>query len=469
MSTLSAGGGELGGSLVYIGDLRRVAVVDFQELAGNWSNALILLGMIGSAGYLVWHSPDFRPSVNDITAGLGGLLAIAPKAFAATVLALWGALWVSTAGGRELSLRLRQASDPSILVAAWSHSHRDQLAQQVNVALESGILARMEQLHRALATVANGTIQSVGVVQKGISSLSVQMEGLAGALQRVAVGTDAHLEQSKEILGNLSRLTVEAVALLARLDETEKNLSGAASRSIDRLEGVLDEQQRNLVRTTEEQQTALLGAFTRLQEKLAGDVAAQSEKLILEVSRRAPEVVESALSDSANALTKAVRAEGAAVETVIANLANNMAQALARKFNEAVRISVADVARLRNAAVELERTLSRLGGLVQNAGSQWEPQVVAATRSLDTLGAALERLGEAPGASVRSVGEMSRALDQLAASGRTAPPVIGVLARTMERACNDMAMAARQLGAQQGVLCAVEAELRDGSSGPAGS
>jgi hypothetical protein len=389
MTKLGQNGAHLADSLVHMGDQRRDITEEFQEHTATWANLLIILGMVGTAGYLVVHARDFLMQGSALEFALKKLLPLAPKAFSATGLALASAAILGMVGAR--ALRLVEGGAPSCdqLIEAWKTAAGSPeaqcgeesaiIARAIVSAFDEKVLGRLGQLPELLSDVVTDTTNAVEKMGASIEGLTQRLAELAGHFTKVAADSQAYLGQSREVMEKLVVLAKEATNLLERLRHTEEGLSESASKTIEEMHRVLETYQ---------------------------------QKLVEHAADQAPRMVSAALSPTVEAFGRTMEESGRHTAETIRGLAVQSFGEAHRVFTAAVSDTGAKVEALRASIQGIDQVMGLLDTKLRDASTKWAMPASEIERILDSLRQELERFAQTGVGTHGAVQNVAAALEQ---------------------------------------------------------
>lgn len=397
-------------SLQLVRQTRQSALDAFNERGSTAANILIMLGMIATASYLVIHAGEFAQTEN-LAGALPKLLALAPKSFAATALALWYAVVLSICSNFVGWKYEMSPEDTAFLVEEWSQGQTSLRNEDVRLVVDSmatlvdeRILSKLAELPAFLDEASRNASTTMMQMQEVASTFTKSMSEAGHSVLTAAEAASKHFSKSHEVMESFQSLSERSLSVGERLEETHRKLGASTEEGIEKIKAAL--------------------------EVLNTQIERNIEVLVSEVGRAAPEIVRSSLDQATQAFAMQIRSLGGEIENKIYKIGLDSFGNASKHFETTVSDSNHNVERLKNNVVEIDQALRSLGGIIDAASATWDPHVEKTTGSLHSLSAAFERLSQESGRpsegldracqaiedAGRRLGEATEAISQLATS-----------------------------------------------------
>ncbi len=258
----------------------------------------------------------------------------------------------------------------------------------MSTAIDERVVRRLEALPERLAVVAESSHASVEQMQRAVTELVKNIDNIGVELRTVAVGARSFFEQAADVAKALQRLSGESEQLLARLSKPDERIASTTGATIEKMQAVLETYQARLVQ---------------------------------EVSRSAPDLVKSALSSATADFTHEFELKERQSVRSTRSREHGFSESgatIRRRHPHDVDRRIVTQQRVE----QVDTVLSKLGGLLEVAGTTWSPHVETTRTSLDQLTQSLARW--VPPAAVlrptdRVCEEMERATRKLSSSIQT--------------------------------------------------
>lgn len=243
-------GATLADTLILTGDERRNALESAHGAASTLANLLIVVGMVGTAWYLLDNAHYFTVQGVNIEGSLQKMLAIAPKAFAATGLALASAAVVSMMAAFAVRAEQKRAAQTGELVEAWELGVVERRVVGDDNARIIAALERLpEQINSAAATAGGVTVAlsaAMTELKQATSSIAALLTSSSDSVRRV-------LDESVTTHATLAKAAKASVKVAEQLEKTQVAIAESTAQSIQTMREVLQEHESKLLsRTVEE-------------------------------------------------------------------------------------------------------------------------------------------------------------------------------------------------------------------------
>ncbi|MHB8876047.1 MAG: hypothetical protein ACYC8T_20345 [Myxococcaceae bacterium] len=454
MSMLGQQGAQLGDCLVHIGDRRRDMVAEFQEQVATWANLLVVLGMVGTATYLVVHASDFitltGAASGNLQTGLLRLLPLAPKAFAASGLGLASAGAIGLAGSLVLRRIGRLAPDTKAWIGAWSdgttqfrtevalarqQEEADRIGGALAKAFDEHILGRLSALPDTMGALDRSVRDLAAQLAKSADASSTHAEKSAGAvasLMAVCDGAskllDGYSKMEAEITSSMSQASHSLETRLAEHQHAlHAEMSGHAHAHLEAVRdmngAILEATRATTERFSKEAEAAARGLTDLLQAtvaKTSGSIDQLHAHLRNEATKNAVEMVRPIIENVSQNLVDRMNEQAHKVVEVLQSMEINSFERAEAKFRAAVEPAAAQIEALASSVKAVAEQLRQLDGLVQTSAPTWGPSVERARAPISALSSDLIRLSEAGGPLQQVCATLDAASRRLAQSSESA-------------------------------------------------
>ena len=397
---LASSGAQLGDSMVYVGDARRDKTGEFQELSATWANFLIVVGMCGTAGYLVYHAGSFvTAGQGDISSSLANLLPLAPKAFAATGFALFCAAILALASGFALRSVEHSAASAEELSKAWeagltqlTRHDSDQLTNAFAAALDIRIADKLDDVSKRLESAADASREVASRMEEGAAHAAGLAESAAAAQLKASEHAEVVAHQISSLVAAVAKMCERTIATAAKVAELETRLSESAGEAVAKMDALYKELLKEMSNSAQDFAPEILKSVT---ERLLEAVKQHINELFTRNTEQTQQIQEASFSEARKRFEEHLGPVSSQVQTLSKDMAT------------------------------LDAALRGVGGILAAAAVQWPQAAERAAGSIHETRGALEALAQAPSPRsldgvVQAIKVASGALSAVAAELNTA-------------------------------------------------
>ncbi len=392
-------GATLADALILTNDRRRDVLGSFQESISTYANFLVVIGMVGTAWYLLANAGHFQISTHNVAIedSLRPLLAIAPKAFAATGLALGAAAMLSLVGTFALRSIERHSLTNAELTAAWAagreqfdrnDAQTDRLVQALERAFSERVVEHLERIPAEMRQVVRETRYASEAMNGLMGGLKSSVDAVASNLAETATTVHRLVSESDKIFHQLGVAADGTARVVAQLLETQDRVQRATGDTIAAMDRILSEYQTKLL-----------------------------EKAMKEAPDFVRTIANDAINGSVSQMTKTFDQHSQSLVTRLHTLSEQSFGDAKRSFLEAIQESSPRLQDLTGNVRALNGAVREFSTVLDDAQKRWP----STNEVMRTLSATVSQLGEQAGAVTPAVGDTLAALER--ASGALADSI----------------------------------------------
>lgn len=418
---LSSSGAQLGDSMVYVGDARRDKTGEYQEVSATWANFLIVVGMCGTAGYLVYHAGSFvTAGENDLTSSLANLLPLAPKAFAATGFALFCAAALALASGFSLRTVEESAASAQELSRAWeggltqrSRHDSNQLTDAFAAALDLRIADKLDVVAQRVESASKASTLVAIKMEEGMEHSARLVQAAAAAQYEASEHSQVVSQRLKELATHVSEMAERTIDTAVRVAHLEAQLSETAGEAVAKMDALYQQLLHKMSNSAQEFAPEILKSVT---ERLLETVQQHINELFTQNVDQVQQIQDASFAQARKSFEEHI----GPVSNHVRSLSEDMGT--------------------------LDEALRGVGGILVYAAKQWPEAAERAVCSINDIRTALMELAKAPS---------PQSLDGVVQALKSATKTFAAVAADLSEAVTNLDGAvehARTVGKIEGIL-----------------
>jgi hypothetical protein len=384
-------GAQLGDSMVYVGDARRDKTGEFQEAIATWANLMIIVGMVGTAGYLVFHASDFilKGGV-DLSTALTKLLPLAPKAFSATALALFCAAVLGFSGSMVLHRMEDAAANVSELSQAWRKGAKEaekhspmtaEITQAMINALNQGVVQNLVNISQQLEVTALSSNHAADKLADQTYQTGALLQKTEELTEEVVKGFNFANEHATQLLKQTQSIAPQLMQSLERVSTIESRLTSV----IETMDKKIIDLEHRISATATDSIAKVEELHMQLLNNLSNKMQNEAPRIIETVTMRQCEITEKRMEILfQNNLNHLNENQEASFDAARSKFEQNIGPA-----NDNVQALTTNVARL-------DEAIRILGGTINSTEREWQKASADAVNTIQETVTALSGLANAP-------------------------------------------------------------------------